>query len=71
MKTTYNVTIRDATSITNKKRKIEHSNNTVKTDQKYMFFRKNKATHIDNKQIHYFLTKTIATHIEKYKTHSF
>ena len=44
----------------------------LKTDQKYMFFHKNKATHIDNKQIRYFLlTKTIATHIEKYKTHSF
>ena len=55
-----------------KKRKIENSNNTVKTDQKYMFFHKSKATHIDNKQIRYFLlTKTIATHIEKYKTHSF
>ena len=52
------------------KRKIENSNNTVKTDQKDMLFHKNKATHIDNKQIHY-LTKTIAAHIEKYKTLSF
>ena len=43
----------------------------LKTDQKYMFFHKNKATHIDNKQIHYFLTQTIATHIGKYKTRSF